>query len=654
MLEPAHPIPFRSRRSRLVHVALLVLASGQVGSSAGAQPLDIGELVVADDGSDAIIAIDPADGSKRVVASGGSLVAPHAVAVDPRTLQVYVADREAGTGPLGAILRIDPAAYNPGSPASNQQIVAQDGQLEEPLDVFVERDGQLLVAEGGGIGGVVRVNPATGAQTRVFDHASSVGVLADLSGTVYAASSIGANEIRRKAAAAPPPPDLVSAGGLFTVNGHMAFEQDGTIVIVDLGVQGALDGQVIRVNPGLIDTGHPEANQTLLSNATNLVDPRGVAVGASGEIFVADPAAEAGVGAVYRIDRVSGAQTLVASGAPLADPIGIDVARSGLQWGDIAVADSGFQHVVIVDPDTSAQRLVRNFAPMFPVDVEFDANDDLLVLLAQGGSSMRPRVVRMDPVTGLSAPVHVAGPSSTNDFAVPTRFVRDGTHLFVADSATFVSPTFQMGAIFDVNLQTGAKTLVTGGGVKFRATAIAILPGDGDFLVGTANSSLDSFDLVRVDRVNLAREVITTDGDLLSPADVVIDTNGNTAYVAARTGLGGSGAVVAVDVAAKTQSPFSDPGDVIGPVGIAFDRARDLVVSHKLFLPSQGQVVRFDRDVADPPAQLVSGGGLLNTPAGLAVYLPEPRAGFGLAIACLALAVLGRSNGRARARATPT
>lgn len=626
--------------------------AGLCGTNAAAQPLAVGELVVADDGADAILAVNAATGAKRVIASGGALVAPHGVAVDPRSGRVYVADRDAAPGAQGAVIRVDPGSYQPGNPAANQQVVASGGQFEDPLDVFVERSGTLLVADGGGLGGVIRVDPASGAQTRVFDFPSATGVAADLFGTVYAARSIGANEVRR-AAAGDSTPDLVTAGGFLNVNGHLAFEPDGTFVLVDMGVSGSLDGQVIRVDPDLIDTGHPEANQDLLSDAVNLVDPRGVAVGADGAVYVTDPGAQAGAGAIYRVDPDDGAQTLVATGAPLDSPLGIDVARRAPRAGDIVVAESfPAGRIVLVDPATGAQHLVRPFAPQFPVDVEIDENGDVLVLLAAGGSGLRPRVVRVDPASGVSALVHAGGPTSTNDFSVVERMVREGRHLFVADSATFVSPTFQLGAIFDVNLENGTKTLVTGGGDTFRALSIGLVPPSGDFLVGTTNGAQDAFDLVRVDRTSLGRDPIESDGDLIRPADLVVGEAGTVAYVAASiAGPGGTGAITAVDLVGGGQTPITDEGDVYTPAGIAFDRTGDLLVTHRVPLPMfvyEAQVVRIDPDAADPSPVLVTAGGLLDNPEGLAVFTPEPEAG---AAAGAAIAALARCASRRRRRA---
>jgi sugar lactone lactonase YvrE len=642
-----------SQRVALAGLVSIVLASaGLAVTPAAAQPLAVGELVVADDGADAVLAVDAATGAKRVIASGGALVAPHGVAVDPASGRVYVADRDAAPNGQGAVIRIDPAGYQAGNPAANQQVVSSGGQLEEPTDVFVERGGTLLVADGGGLGGVIRVDPANGAQSRVFDFAAATGVAADVFGTVYAARSIGANEVRR-AASGDTTPDLVTSNGFLNVNGHLAFEPDGTFVIVDVGATGSPDGQVIRVDPDLIDTGHPEVNQSLLSDAVNLVDPRGVALGAAGELYVTDPGAEAGAGAIYRVDPNDGAQTLVATGAPLDSPIGIDVARRAPRAGDIVVAESfPAGRVVLVDPASGAQHLVRSFAPLAPVDVEIDENGDVLVLLAAGGSGITPRVVRVDPATGVSALVHAAGPTGTNDFNVVERMVREGTHLFVADSATFVSPTFQSGAIFDVSLENGTKTLVTGGGDTFRALSIAFVPPAGDFLVGTTNNSQNAFDLLRVDRTNLARDEITTGGDILRPFDLVVDGTGAVAYVAASiAGAGNTGAVTAVELATGDTTLVTDQNEVFTPAGIAFDGAGDLLVTHRVPRPNfqyEAQVVRIDPEAADPTPVLVTAGGLLNQPEGLAVFAPEPGAGAaaGAALAALAACACRRRGAR--------
>jgi sugar lactone lactonase YvrE len=628
---PSQRLPRPAAFWALSSLALALLLGAR--PAVAGTPLATDELVVADDGAVAVLAIDPQSGAIRTVAAGGYLVAPHGVAVDPATLHVFVADRDAGPGGLGAVVRIDPAGYDPAHPTANQVVVASGGQLDDPSGIVVERSGTLLVSDAGGLGGVIRVDPTTGAQTRVFDFASATGLAVDLGGRIYVTRSIGANELRRFDPASSQL-DLVSASGFFDTVQGLAFEPDGTLVVVDYGAASALDGQVVRVDPALFDSGHPDANQSLLSDATNLVDPRGIAVDALGRILVTDPAAEAGAGAVYRVDPTSGSQTLLATGAPLTSPIGIAVARPGPRSGDIAVAAS--DRVLLVDGQTGAQRLVRTFEGVYAVDIEIDANGDLLVLGAAPLTGHR--VLRVDPRTGLTAVVNQGSLTGTDDFNVVEREIREGSHLFVGDSATFVSPTFDTGAIFDVDLTSGTKTLFTGGGSRFRVLAIGLAPGSGDFVVATTNPDYDSFDLVRVDRTSHGRAVVTTDGDLDTPNDLVVAPNGSKAYVAV------ANAVLAVDLGTSQQSFVTQPGDIVAPLSIALDADGKLLVGHN------GAILRVD-PVGGGPPQPVSSGGLLGSPLGLAVFVPEPDAAAVAGAVGVTLGAIARRRRRRGARA---
>ena len=604
-------------------MSVALLLSALAGGAAGAY--EIGDLVVADPGAAAIFAVDPSTGATETIASGGHLVGPRGVAVDPATLRVYVADPDAGAGGTGAVIRIDPTSYVPGNQTANQVIVAAGGNFEEPEDVFVERGGTLLVADSGGFGGVFRVDPATGVQTRVFGLAGANAVARDLDGFVYATSPLNGNELWRSDGGTGAP-QLVSRGNFFSVIQDLAFEQDDTLLIADFGVAASLDGQVIRVDPDVIDTGNPGVNQSLLSDATNLVDTTGIATDA-GRIFVADPEAEAGVGAIYEIAASDGAQTLVKAGPPLAMPWGIDVVRRGPQRGDVVVADGGgFRNLVLVDPQTGDQQLIRSFFPQAPVDVEIDDAGDLIVLVASAGSGA-PRVARVDPISGRTRNVRVGSGLGTNDYSVPTRAVREGDHLFIGDSGVFIAPTFDKGAIFDLILSNGGQTIFTGGGgTRFRVLSIAIAPG-GDFIVGVANNGLDSFDLLRVDRVNKARSLIQMDGDIARPEDIVVDSNGGFAYAAcAIAGVDGTGALVRVNLSTGATQLLTATGELRLASGIAYDLNGDFFVAHTALLPpftAEARLVRVPAGGGTPV--LVSAGGLLTSPGGLAVFAtPEP------------------------------
>jgi streptogramin lyase len=144
-----------------------------------------GDLLVADEGAEAVFSIDPS-GKLETVVSGDGLQDPVGIALAPAGV-AYVADRQRdevmrldlATGALSHVADVDNAGglamdaagkllvadgvalrrIDPGTGAVTT--VAQGAPLDEPRDVAVALDGTLYVA---GDSQVVRVNPVTGAQ----------------------------------------------------------------------------------------------------------------------------------------------------------------------------------------------------------------------------------------------------------------------------------------------------------------------------------------------------------------------------------------------------------------------------------------------------------------------------------------------------------
>ncbi len=317
----------------------------------------VGDLFVADDeafgGSGGVIKVDPATGARTTISSnasatGPAFVGPEGIALEPDG-DILVGDYDAFAGIGGGVIRIDPAtgtrtavsenAAPTGGPSfvdpsglepdfagrivvadpsafggtggvirvdpatgvrttvSENSAPAGGPSFESPLDVAIEADGHILVVDVdafGGTGGVIRVDPVTGARTTVSENASPAG------------------------------------GPSFDNPLRLALEVDGDILVADEDAFGGTGG-VIRVDPV---TG---ARTTVTSNATGgpaLADPFGIAVEQSGQIVVADSDAFGGSGGVLRVDPVSGARTTVSenaapSGAPSFDSPAAIVAEFG-------------------------------------------------------------------------------------------------------------------------------------------------------------------------------------------------------------------------------------------------------------------------------------------------------------------------------------
>ncbi len=292
--------------------------------------------------------------------------------------------------------------------------------------------GDIVVADPnafGGNGGLIDVNPDTGAQAALSN-------------------------------------DTISAQQLFRDPTGVAFDPlDGSIIVADPNAFGG-SGGLIRVDPS---TGQ----QTALSNNTISTpglfsDPTGVAVSPSGMLLVADSDASGGGGGVIAVDPGTGQQTAVSNNTvsptpAFVNPFGITVENSGT----ILVADpdspapiTGSKGAIIaVDPGTVAKRLVTNNdtsqAQTFsnPLGIAVETPGTLLV----ANSSADPNtdgVILVNRSSGQQYGLSVEGL-----FAAPTGIAMDlDGHALVADSAAFGGG----GGVIRVEPTTGAKNTVTG------------------------------------------------------------------------------------------------------------------------------------------------------------------------------------------------
>jgi HYR domain/NHL repeat len=155
----------------------------------------------------------------------------------------------------------------------------------DPIGIAIAANGDLLVVDEsafGGSGGVIRVDPVTGAQA------------------------------------------TVSSGNFFVDPAGIAIASNGDIIVADVNTfgvspfNGVPGGAIIRVNP-------VTGVQTVVSSGGSFFDPAGVAVSSTDQLLVADfnsffgggDACGGGIGAVFRVDPSTGAQTVIAVGGPL-------------------------------------------------------------------------------------------------------------------------------------------------------------------------------------------------------------------------------------------------------------------------------------------------------------------------------------------------
>jgi hypothetical protein len=188
--------------ANLEAVLLVDAQSGQIGIvSAGGnliQPLAVavainGQIFAVNIGLNRqIIRINPQTGAHWVISESGLLKNPQAIAVHGNDLYITDVATPDGSFGIGRIIHID-------AQLGTQTIVSEAGNLVGPVGIAVEANGQLIVgdpytinpasldiADGGYDGGIIRIDPATGAQQLLarghgsFVNPRGVAVVPDL------------------------------------------------------------------------------------------------------------------------------------------------------------------------------------------------------------------------------------------------------------------------------------------------------------------------------------------------------------------------------------------------------------------------------------------------------------------------------------------
>ena len=313
------------------------------------------------------------------IAVASVLCAPPAAAAALRPGDLLVADETAGGS--GAIILINPET-------ERQEIVSEGGLFSHPEDLVLTPRGQIYVADldgtSDGLGGVIRVDPTTGAQTEVAN------------------------------------------GGFFEDPSGIAREASGHMVVSDRAGE-----TVVRVD---LITGE----QREVSGGANLVFPDGVMVDPlSGTIWVADPAATTNsMGALIRIDPLTGGQAVVADNPDPPDPIGLT------EPSDVAIERSSGE-LLLIDPDADSE-------PM--------------------GSDAVGSLFRVDPATGETTRITTAGL-----FDGPSGIAVGNAGAVLVANRSGIPPEF-VPAVIGVNPRTGAQHLIAREGELESPADVIMVP----------------------------------------------------------------------------------------------------------------------------------------------------------------------------------
>jgi sugar lactone lactonase YvrE len=302
-----------------------------------------------------------------------ALVVPASKPADAAAADILVADLDAGGPPQngpGRVIRLSDS----GSEAGAYSAVG----FVEPSGIALAPNGDLLVADAeafGGNGGIFRLNPSTGEKVTDYSGGNLVeptGVAALPTGEILV---VDQDAFGTQCDDSEPPDEVklgcgavikidpvtkaqtrFDSGAAFWNPSGIAIAPDGNILVADLDAPGP--GAAAGGGPGRVFRLNSAGAKIAEYSIPGAVEPSGVAVDSTGDIFVVDAVAFAEHGGVFRLNS-AGQMIRPYFGGDFDEPTGIAIAWNG----DILVADqdaggafeSGPGGVIRVNRDTAAQ-----------------------------------------------------------------------------------------------------------------------------------------------------------------------------------------------------------------------------------------------------------------------------------------------------------
>ncbi len=256
-----------------------------------------GDLVIADArafGGGALLLVDPTTGSESVISSNAMAVnassryfdLPFTFVIGPRDV-LYVANTGnlggSCNGGCGGVLAVDPETGAERIVSSNAMAVNAASQyFHEPTGIAEGPEGDLYVADWGsckGCGEVIRVDPATGKETLVSSNSMAVNASSQLFEYVQA----------------------------------IVVERNGEILVTDPLAFGG-HGGIVGVDPTTGKESEFSSNNLPVNSSSQYFEGTGqMSVEADGNILVADWCPTSSCGGIVRVDAATGKETLVAS-----------------------------------------------------------------------------------------------------------------------------------------------------------------------------------------------------------------------------------------------------------------------------------------------------------------------------------------------------
>jgi len=280
---------------------------------------------------------------------------------------------------------------------------------------------------------------------------------------------------------------------------------------------------------------------------------------------------------------------------------------SQLKPGDIVYTDSGDAvhggFIIKVDPATGEKSVVSSGAYLQnPFGALIETTSQIIV-------SDSGRLLAVDPVNGAQRIIcdNTRGPLG---FPYGIAFSRSGD-LVVAN----------LQAIIEVEPSSGQIQLLSAGG-HFGFPLGVVVANNGQLFVLNIAPRIQ---ILRVNPLNGTQRVLTQGGLLKNPQSMAI--SGNDIYVtdvASPNGNFGIGRVIHFDAHSGAQSVVAEAGNLVGPVGIAFDAAGYLIVADPYTINTNspalydGGIIRIDPETGQQTL-LTRGEGSIVNPRGVAV-----------------------------------
>jgi sugar lactone lactonase YvrE len=372
-----------------------------------------------------ILRTDPSNGSTVEISRNGSLGnlfrQPYDLAVQGDG-SIVVADMGVPNQKDGALIRVDPFT-------GRQSLVSSGGHFYDPAGVAVGPGGVLYVLDtlsGTNSGAVIRVDPNTGAQQIISSDFNPLG--------------------------------------LFDLPFGIAVDADGTIVVVNRALGGALPidcivptGSVIRINPA---TG----SQSLITQLGSLSRPLGVAVDTDRSIVVANECGSPNGVGLLRVTPGTGLQTQIAANGDedfLRTPERVAMTPAG----DYLVTDYNLG----ADNDGGIAKVTRGSQTQSVVSSNALFNHPLGIAVAHNrppsaGLAIRPRMV----AAGRTVTLDASGSRDPEGQRLVYEWDLDGNGTFEAASGTTpkAMPKFARDGVKNVAVRVndphGGRAIATG------------------------------------------------------------------------------------------------------------------------------------------------------------------------------------------------